>query len=433
MSINRKRTNLRVRITLAILMVTSIGCTLLAFGVYLSNEGLEDVVLERQVRDEFHTLVRLSHRTPHVARVESALVKGYVGQDNPDLPRQLAALQPGDYHSVPINDRRYQILVAEDDGERFYISYDITEWEIREREMILILVLGVLIVAAAAIWVGSWASQQIVAPVTRLAERVTQLQPDERKVRIAGEFEGAEVSDIAEAFDRFMLRLDGFVAREQSFTSAASHELRTPLAVMQGAADVLQEQPELGEVSARAVRRIQRASREMLEFIEALLFLAREPEKLTAGKEHCEINAIAAQLVEDFRTLHETESVSITFSADQPLIQNVAPSLPTMVISNLLRNAIEHTSSGEISLQLVGTRLTIQDSGSGIKPEDQKRVFDRNFSTKKSGNGMGLPIAKRICDQCGWDIMIDSTPGRGTTVTLQFPQPGAEVQSTTVV
>ncbi len=428
-----KRTNLRVRITLAILMVTSIGSTLFAFGVYLSNEGLEDVVLERQVRDELNTLVRLSQASPQVTRVQSALIKGYVGQDNPELPQQLAALQPGDYHSVPIDDRRFQILVAQDGGQRFYISYDITEWEIREREMILILVLGVLIIAAAAIWLGSWASQQIVAPVTRLAERVTRLQPDERKVRIADEFEGAEVSDIAEAFDRFMLRLDGFVTREQSFTSAASHELRTPLAVMQGAADVLQEQPELGEISIRAVRRIQRASREMHEFIESLLFLAREPEKLLSGKEHCEINAIAAQLVEDFRMLHETDAVRIAFSGDGPLSQNVAPSLPTMVISNLLRNAVEHTVSGTIELEVKGNRLTVRDSGTGIKPEDSVRVFDRSFSTKNTGNGMGLAIAKRICDQCGWDILIDSTPGKGTTVTLHFPQPGAGVQSTTVV
>lgn len=416
----RRSSNLRTRISIAILAVTGIGCTFFGVGVYLSSEGLEDVVLERQVRDELDSLRRLAPDGKATTTRESALLRAYAGADNPALPAELRALAPGDYHSVPIDGRRYQILVAEDAGRRDYISYDITEWEERERELIAILVAGVLIVCAGAVWLGRWASRQIVAPITQLAERVTKLEPDQRDVHIADEFEGAEVQDIARAFDRFMSRLDGFVAREQSFTSAASHELRTPLAVMQGAADVLQEQSELDPTAVRAVARIQRAGREMREFIDALLFLSREPARLQSGAGSSELGELVDQLIADFRILYEHRDVEFEFEAKNPLVLHVAPSLPTIVVSNLLRNAVEHTPSGTISAVLEDDTLRIADSGSGIRPEDREHILDRSFTTRDEGRGMGLHIVERICRQCGWTLSFDSTVGEGTTVSVHF-------------
>ncbi len=418
------RTNLRARIIFAILAVTGTGCAFFGLGVYLSSEGLEDVVLEKQVRHELATLQRLSNADPRQTVVESALLKAYAGKDNPALPPQLAALAPGDYHSVPIGGRRYQILVAEQAGRHYYVSYDITEWEERERWMIAILVAGVVLVCAGAVWLGYWASRQIVAPISKLAARVTALEPDQRDVRIAGEFEGAEVQDIARAFDRFMSRLDGLVAREQSFTSAASHELRTPLAVMQGAADVLQEQSGLNPTAARAVARIQRAGREMREFIDALLFLAREPGRLESTADNCELGELVEQLIADFRILYEHRDIAFGFEAYNELRLRVAPSLPAIVVSNLLRNAVENTEHGSVSVLLQDDTLTIRDTGSGIRPDDRHRIFERNFSTKAAGRGMGLHIVDRICRQCGWKLRFDSGVGAGTTVTLRFPAAG---------
>ena len=420
----RWTTNLRARITIAILAVTGTGCAFFGLGTYLSSEGLEDVVLKRQVRHELDTLQRLSADRPQQTVMESALLKAYAGIDNPALPPELAALAPGDYHSVPIDGRRYQILVAERDGRRYYISYDITEWENRERWMIAILVAGVLLVCAGAVWLGFWASRQIVAPITQLAARVTALQPDQRDVQIASEFEGVEVQDIARAFDRFMSRLDGLVAREQSFTSAASHELRTPLAVMQGAADVLQEQSGLNPTAERAIARIQRAGREMREFIDALLFLAREPGRLQSTQDSCDLGELVEELIADFRILYEHRNIELLFEAGNVLRLRVAPSLPAIVVSNLLRNAIENTEHGSVSVLLEGDALIIRDTGTGIRPDDQHRIFERSYSTKAEGRGMGLHIVDRICSQCGWILRFDSREGAGTTVTLRFPSDG---------
>lgn len=414
------RSNLRSRITLAMLAITAIGSAVFALGIYLSNEGLEDVVLEHQVREELNTMIQLANDYPLATTIESALIRGYVGRDNPDLPAELAALEPGDYHNVALGDARYQILVEERDGERYYVAYDITEWEDRERQMILILCAGVILLSIAAVWLGLWASRQIIAPVTRLADRVTAVQPNERDVRIASEFEGAEVHAIATAFDRFMARLDGFVAREQSFTEAASHELRTPLAVTQGAADILGEQPELSAISRRAVERIQRGSREMREFIDALLFLSREPATLSSGDNTCEISQIVSQLVEDYRALYAGGAVEITYEARNSLIVDVPPSLPTIVISNLIRNALEHTAQGSVEVTLDANVLTIRDTGTGIVAEHQEKMFERVFTTKEAGRGMGLYIVRRICDQCGCRVHFASNPGKGTTVTLHF-------------
>jgi len=411
---------LRSRITVSMLAISIVGSGLIALSVFLTNQGLEDIVLERQIHDEYSTLITQSKGRPHLNRVDSALLKSYVGINNPKLPPELADLHPGDYHGVALGDRRYQVLVTDFEESRFFLTYDITEWENRERAMIFLLILGVVVVSIATMWLGLWISQQIVAPVNALADRVTSIQPDERNTRIAKDFEGVEVSLIAQAFDRFLKRLDGFVSREQLFTSAASHELRTPLAVMQGAADILQEQSGHNELSKRAIDRIQRANREMFEFIEALLFLSREPEKLKAVNERTDLGAVTRKMVDDHNRLLNLK-VPITYNQRNSVTLTVPPSLPAIVISNLLRNAVEHTDEGSIVVELVNNTLTIKDSGTGIDQKNIDSIFDLNYTTKPDGSGMGLHIVKRVCDRCGWELRVQSQKLVGTVVSLGFP------------
>jgi signal transduction histidine kinase len=388
--------------------------------VYVGAERLEQSVLDRHVRAEFDTLAAQARADPGLREVKSALLSGYVGADNPQLPRELASLTGGGYHAVAIGAKTYQVYVGEDAGRRLYVAYDITEWEALEQPVINTLIAGIVASSLLAIALGFWASAGVIAPVTALAARLRALDPRQRNVRIAAEIESPELSAIAESFDRFMERLDGFVAREQLFTSAAAHELRTPLAVIQGATDVLAEQRDLPAAAARAGARLQRATREMREFIEALLFLSREEGRDGLEQASCDVGSIARQLAEDYRRLAGGKPVEICAAADGALTLAVPPALPTIVIGNLLRNALEHTAAGRVSVTLEGRTLRVADTGAGIAAEALPRVFDRDYSTK-TGGGMGLHLAKRICDRFGWRLAIESGIGRGTTASVEFP------------
>ena len=400
------------------LAASGLGSSLFAVGVWLSNEGLESVVLEHLVHDEYQSIIKNHHADTSTTNYSTQL-KVYVGNGSDELPAIIAALPPGDHHGVVIGERRYQVFVGEHDGERIHLLYDITEWENSESVMIAILVAGVLGVSAISVWLGLWSSGQILEPVTRLARTVMAVQPSDRNVQIARDFEGVEVAAIAKAFDRFLSRIDDFVVREQTFTAAASHELRTPLAVMQGASDVINENQGLSAAGLRANARIQRACREMREFLDALLFMSREQTESEMESTGCEVSQLVSELVDDYRGIYGEKVTRIDFFAKNPLTLDVPPSLPTIVISNLLRNAIEHTPRGTITVTLDQFELLVQDDGHGLKTDVEDDLFHRDYSTKENG-GMGLHIVRRISDQCGWKVRVFNKHGGGVTASLLF-------------
>ncbi len=411
------RRRLATRVALAMLLIASLGSVVLALSVYFINEGLEDIVLRRQVRSELDTL--MAERHPEGGDGPNVALRSYIGRDDPDLPPAVAALPPGDHHSVEFGGRRYQILVADRAGSRYYVTYDITEWERRERWLILVLITGVLFVTLGSVLVGRWASRQVVEPVTRLADQVKSMEPGRRNLRLAPQFRGAEVADIAEAFDRYLARVDGFVEREQLFTSAASHELRTPLTVMQGAADVLASQPELSAVERRAVERIRRASRQMREFIDALLILSREQESGAHPDTSCDLGAVVDQVVEDLRRVYAAEAPDLRLTRTDGVTLSAPASMLAIVVGNLVRNAIENSEGGPVEIEFDRRALSVINGGPGIPAEDLPRVFDRSFSTKADG-GMGLFLARNICDRLGWQLTVHSGEGQTTRVTVIF-------------
>jgi signal transduction histidine kinase len=410
--------SLRWRITLAMLALALIGSSVFAASVFLGAERLEQTVLNRHIEAEFMTLAERSRAEPEIKTLRSALLLGFVGRENPALPSAFASLHAGIHHAVWLGDKAYQVYVGEDHGRTIYVAYDITEWEALEQPVINTLIGGVLLCSALAVALGFWLSRQVIAPVTALSERLRALDPRVRSVRLAPEF-GGEVSAIAESFDRYLERLDGFVEREQLFTSAAAHELRTPLAVIQGATEVLAEQPSMPPAAQRATARLERATRDMREFIEALLFLSREGSRDDGEQAKCEVGRIVRRLAEDYRSLASGKPLSITLGSVDELWLDAPPALPTIVVGNLLRNAVEHTESGQIRVTLEGRTLMIADTGHGIVAEAQPHLFSRGYTTK-SGGGMGLHLTKRICDRFGWRVTIASVPGKGTTASVTF-------------
>jgi signal transduction histidine kinase len=411
--------SLRVRITIAMLALAAIGSSIFAASVFVAAERLEQSVLDRHIRAEFETLASRARSEPDLTTVRSALLLGFVGRDNSQLPPSFASLTDGAHHAVALGDKVYQVYVGTDAGRQIYVAYDITEWEALEQPVINNLIGAVILVSLLAVVIGFWISRQIITPVTALSERLTSLDPRQRNVRIANDFDG-EVAAIAESFDRYMERLDGFVEREPLLTAAAAHELRTPLAVIQGATEVLGEQHGLPPAARRVTERLERATREMREFIDALLFLSREDAGGGGERARCELRAILAQLIEDYRGLAAGKhQLAIELTATAELWIDAPPALPTIVISNLLRNAVEHTDEGNVRVTLAGRTVEVTDTGRGIPEDARASLFARGHSTKPGG-GMGLHLTKRICDRLGWQLTIASTPGKGTIASVTF-------------
>ena len=103
-----------------------------------------------------------------------------------------------------------------------------------------------------------------------------------------------------------------------------------------------------------------------------------------------------------------------------------------MLIGNLLGNAFSYTDAGRVTVH-VGTReLLIEDSGVGIPEQQVQQVFRPYFranNRRQGGHGVGLTIVKRLSDRFHWPVRVESRPGIGTRVTVQFPQARCEAPS----
>jgi signal transduction histidine kinase len=211
-----------------------------------------------------------------------------------------------------------------------------------------------------------------------------------------------------------------FVDRERAFTADVSHELRTPLSIVQGVVDLMEDDPGLDERQRERIARIRRAVAEMTDVTSALLMMAREDSLHEPAARDCDVCDVVRETIDAHRHLVQPGTVVDLVCHAHPLI--LAERTPLkIVVANLIRNAFAHTASGTVSIAVDDRALTVTDTGEGIRGEEIARVFDKHFKGAGStGAGIGLSLVKRICERYGWETVIESAVGRGTTVRLTY-------------
>ncbi len=218
--------------------------------------------------------------------------------------------------------------------------------------------------------------------------------------------------------------------------SDISHQLKTPLAALNIYNGLLQaetaEQPdgshikEYAELSERELDRME-------TLVQNLLKITRLDAGAIVPEKHPEN---AADMLKDvelhfaYRARQEDKMLTLTGPDPLPLLCDRDWLLEAL--DNLVKNALDHTAPGDTVALCgkplpAGVQITIQDTGSGIAPEDLPHIFKRFYRSRRSqdtqGLGLGLPLAKAIVEAHGGIIEVESQPGRGTTFTLNFLNP----------
>jgi len=423
--------NLRQRIAGTMMALVTAAGLLLAVWAMLANRRLEQNVTYDLLAEELTHYEQRLHSDPGTEPLQSAQLRIYRSRDIAELPRQIARYAPGTYGPVRINKRYMRVLVRDTEFGRLYITYDITTQLVEQRIASGILAVGVITTIFLTAWLAYGLSGRLVKPVRQLAARLSDIDPGERHLRIANEFAGNELEPIARSVDTFLERLDGFVEREQSFTSTASHELRTPLAVIQGAVELLSEQHANAKPQTqKALARIQRAVREMADFTDALLLLSREEDRndSSSGMPNsvCDLAALLPRIVEDQQAMNRACEIHLEARVDSAMPIAAPDSMVAMVVSNLIRNAVQHCDAQGVQCELKPNRLLVRNAGN-IAAEQESRLFQRGFTTRAGGHGMGLYLARRICDRYGWRVAlsnvertVNGTATRYVEASLEF-------------
>jgi len=410
--------SLRARIAGTMIALVASAGLLLAAWAHLADERLKRNITLDLLSEELTHFQQRMRADRGAEPLQSARLRIFRPSDLAELPRHIARLPPGAMHRVRSDGRLLDVLVRDSEFGRLYITYDVTTHATQENIALAVLALGVAAIVLGAGLAATAISRRLVEPVTALADRLTQIDPGERHVRIAAQFAGNELEPIARSVDMFMERLDGFVEREQSFTSTASHELRTPLAVMRGAVELLEAQSSHQPSSAKALARIHRAVREMTEFTDALLALSREPSAETSPE--CDVGAVLTRVMEDQSAVAPDKQIVVDH--DGPRMVAAPESMVVMAISNLIRNAIQHGTGDRVLCRLAGSTLTIENAGT--LPSDSLAATPRRFTTHPAGHGMGLYLVRRICERYGWEIQLENIDP-GVRATLRFEKAGA--------
>ena len=238
-------------------------------------------------------------------------------------------------------------------------------------------------------------------------------------------------------------------AAKSSFLSTVSHELRTPLTSVLGFAKIIRRRLDerIFPLVPEQDRKIQQTKSQVMDNLNVVV---SEGERLTkliddvldlakieAGKLTWNMETVsAADVIE--RAVAATSS--LLGAKKLTLLQNVEPGLPTVtgdrdrliqVVINLISNAVKFTDSGSItcaaSLRDGGIMVSVTDSGIGIAPADQPKVFEKfkqvgdTLTDRPKGTGLGLPICKEIVEYHGGRIWVESEIGKGSTFSFTLP------------
>jgi signal transduction histidine kinase len=304
-------------------------------------------------------------------------------------------------------------------AERIYRSYDYSAFEQKFRDGMDTLLIGTAIFVLPSIWLAYWLSGLLVRQVGGLARQVRALRSGASSSIDPQRYDEREVAELADAVNDYHCRMAAMVEREKDFTANVSHELRTPLTRIRTSCELLEPAAvALDAKSRQRLLQIEQAAEDMHAMIECLLALAREEPAAAAS---ARLAGIVEAILERYAERLERQSVRavVAIPADV-LVEANAPAL-SIVLSNLVDNALRHTEGGEIRLSYAARTLTVADTGSGIPVEALPHVFERFYRApggRGDGFGIGLAIVKRICDRYGWRIAVDSAEGAGTRIML---------------
>ena len=212
----------------------------------------------------------------------------------------------------------------------------------------------------------------------------------------------------------------------REFSANVSHELKTPLQGIIGSAELLESGMVKPEDTPRFVGHIRKEASRMVNLIEDIIRLSQLDEGVDLPAEQVDMLALAEDVKEILAPSAADKQVEIRVSGTGFTVMGVRRMLQE-IIYNLCDNAIKYNiPGGSVTIHAENNRLVVSDTGIGIPAEHKDRIFERFYRVDKShskasgGTGLGLSIVKHAAAYHKAEITLESTPGKGTAITIQF-------------
>ena len=219
----------------------------------------------------------------------------------------------------------------------------------------------------------------------------------------------------------------------REFTANVSHELKTPLQGIIGSAELIENGMVKPEDLPRFVGHIHAEAARLVTLIDDIIRLSQLDEGDAMPTEPVDLLAVSQEAAENLHDAAAARNVTVSVTG-QPAVLPGVRRLIYEIVYNLCDNAIKYDCDGgrvdvTVAADAGGSSITVADTGIGIAPEHQGRVFERFYRVDKShskasgGTGLGLSIVKHAVQYHHGRIELESTPGTGTTIRVVFPNP----------
>lgn len=221
-----------------------------------------------------------------------------------------------------------------------------------------------------------------------------------------------------------------------TFLATMSHEIRTPMSAIIGMLELTLKRADKGQLDRPSIEVAYRSARSMLDLIGDILDIARiESGRLSLSPERANLRELLETVIRVFDGLARQKNLLLKLEIDSGANCDVLvdPIRLKQILSNLISNAIKFTEHGTVKVTVVAqpissvqlqVQLSITDTGIGISPQDQQKLFQPftqlpgNGQHARSGTGLGLVISKTLCEMMGGHLTLESESGTGTRVLI---------------
>jgi signal transduction histidine kinase len=289
--------------------------------------------------------------------------------------------------------------------------------------------------ALAATLVGGWVLVGLgLFPLQRLSYAVSEISPKDFKLPLDPTTLPAEVNPVAERLLTALEQLQEAFEREKRAAADISHELRTPLAALTTTLDVACRKPRTAEQYRETLDECRAIAKQMSLLVERMLELAWIDAGVAEVRpERVQLNDLVGGIAAIARPLAEVQGLTFKVNVPNSLAVRTDPDKLREVVMNLTHNAIEYNRpGGEVEVTAAagpdgGVVVEVRDTGIGMPPEIQGKIFERFFRADPARHatglhaGLGLAIVKEYVDRLGGKLFVDSAVGRGSRFRVELP------------
>ena len=298
--------------------------------------------------------------------------------------------------------------------------------------LVFVLLIGSPLAVIVSMFGGWFLAGRALRPVDTITLAAQRIAAGDLTQRIHST-SADEIGRLASTFNDMIARLEASIRQIRQFSADASHELRTPLTITKGETELALRKERTPEVYREVLESNLEEIDRMSRIVDELLFLSRaDLGEIKIAKEPVQLD----QLVQ------EIQHQAIVLGKDREVETVLGTLEPTEVVGdewrlrelflNIVDNAVKYSQEKgtvEINLEHANgmAKISVQDNGIGISPDEQKQVFDRFFRSDtarahaQKGTGLGLAICKWIAETHQGQIQIESTPGQGSRFTIFLP------------